>query len=1132
MSSEKRTVVDLTGPSTKRVKQAVRNESPSTDDWPNQFKELETIHFRLNSYYTFLSSRKHIITTFDLLKDSAEKVIGRDLELVDVARISYLIPEDVLFGYYDENQFVLEEKHFTWRDGFMQKETDIYELDYDEGANEKTSKQLLVFEFIDGNPKKSKTYSSYTTEIKVPVYTALSIKRLINKRNHKFKVAVANFLEKCKLNNVDDPWIELTKVAIPLIPKPKNYIDPIEEMVQNTLESSSNDEERPSIPTLIEKLEKAKFYKDQIVSGGQFEVEPKTAKFGDLNFELTPMLKEALKLTKGIDRFYSHQAAAMNEIHEGKNVIISTSTSSGKSLIYQVPVVRELELDPSVTAMYIFPTKALAQDQRRSLKDLLNQIPVLRDLTVETYDGDTEKKQRDFVRSTSSIIFTNPDMLHASILPNHHNWRRFICNLRYVVIDELHMYKGLFGSHVSLIMRRLRRICSMLGNNNVTFISCSATLKDPKGHMNKIFEVPIETISHIDEDGSPSGGKHLVVWNPPYLDNRDPSAGRENFISETAKIVIELMENNIRTIVFCVVRKVVELLMKEIRHILTNLNKPELLGQAMSYRGGYAASDRRKIEQRMFHGNLKAVISTNALELGIDIGSLDAVVMCGFPLSIANFHQQSGRAGRRNKDSLTLVVGSDDPVSRHYMKHPEELIKSEYPDLPLDFDNILVLEGHLQCAAFEMPFNDDLEHGPETEFFGDYRSLQKICETKLEHDPSNGTYHCSSRFLPWPASHVSIRAIEEDTYAVVDMTNNRNVVIEEIEASRTSFTLYDGGIFIHQGLPYLVREFNPDERYAKVERVTVDWTTSQRDFTNVDPVEIEKIRSLNSSDVPIYFGKIETTIVVFGFFKMDRKNKILDAVEVNNPPVIIKSKGLWIDIPRTALDLINLKDLNSAGGIHAAQHSIMNILPMYIISGLGEIQTECKAPEKEFAKRQSKRQRPARLILFDNKGGQFGSGLSTKAFDNIDVILEKALFKLLECDCDWGCPDCCAASFCKENSLVLSKYAAIIILATILGKKLNMDSIPQGPEENMPEVVNETIIPVSEVGMVKYSKDVEIIDVKPTDQALKSLKEDEIEVSRKPNLSYETSDEVKVKDEEKDDDFGDDFSDDELVLQL
>ncbi|GMG40585.1 unnamed protein product [Ambrosiozyma monospora] len=553
-------------------------QSIDTKSWPENFKQLLDIHFRLNSYYTFLSSRKHVITTLDLLKEPVEKAIKRPLEQIDVARIACLIPDDVVFDYFDENQFVLEEKHFTWKDGYQQKDVDIYDLKDDVGE-ENHAKQLLVLEFIDGDLQKSKTNSSFTTkkqDLELPVYTQESIKRLIIKRNNKFKIIVDEFLKECREKGITDPWAELDLRAQSRVPKPFDYIDPIEEMVKNSLEGKGNtgSTERPTMSVMIDKLKQAPFYKDQIENGAEFVLDSRKAEYEDeeTEFQLSPLLKAALQESKGINRLYSHQSEAMQAISQGKNVIISTSTSSGKSLVYQIPVLNSLETKLSTTAMYIFPTKALAQDQKRSLKDLLSFIDDsnFQNLVVETYDGDTEKKQRQFVRYNASIIFTNPDIIHASMLPNHQQWRRFLVNLKFVIVDELHMYKGLFGSHVALIMRRLRRVCSFLGNDDVCFISCSATLKDPVMHMHNIFGIELDSITHIDRDGSPSGCKHLVVWNPPYIDAGDKLAGRQNFISESAKIVVELMKNNVRTIVFCVVRKVVELLMKEVRSILQN----------------------------------------------------------------------------------------------------------------------------------------------------------------------------------------------------------------------------------------------------------------------------------------------------------------------------------------------------------------------------------------------------------------------------------------------------------------------------------------------------------------------------------------------------------------------------------
>lgn len=1079
---QKRTAVAQAAP----PKRQKKTNAIAKDHWPLWLQELEKIHFRLSSYFTFVSSRRQIVPKFETLKQPVEKALGRELTLEDGALLAVLLPDDVLFKYVDENQFLTEKKEFVWQKGHVQKDLDMFKL-----RDMELTEQILVFEFIDGNLSKTRTKSAFYTEMKVPEYTPESMKKMIQKRSNKFAIAANEYLNKCAAEGVEDAEAHLRLLAQQLIPRRRNYVDPIEQMVNNRRLDPG--EERPPIPDLIQKLKGAN-YKDQMA--GEFVIPERAAQYEELDFELSDNLKDSLE----IPGFYSHQAQALNAIHHGDNVIISTSTSSGKSLIYQIPVLDLLENAPQASAMYIFPTKALAQDQKRSFQSLMNKMG-LKSL-ADTFDGDTESAKRTEIKNNARVIFTNPDMLHASILPNHQSWRHFLLNLKYVVIDELHIYKGLFGSHVALVMRRLRRVCEFLGNHKLQFISCSATLKDPVKHMNAIFGV--ENISHIDEDGSPTGQKHLVVWNPPYINAKDLSAGRENFIAESAKLLVQLVLNNVRTIAFCYVRRVCELLMKEVRNRFHELNQEDLVAQVMSYRGGYSASDRRQIEREMFHGNLSAVISTNALELGIDIGGLDAVLMCGFPLSLSNFHQQSGRAGRRNKDSLTLVVGSDSPVDQHYIKHPDLLTKREFQDLILDFDNMLVLEGHLQCAAFEIPITDY-----DKQFFP---NMEKALP-KLEHDAEG--YHTANRYLPWPSKHVSIRGIEEDQYAVVDITNNRNIVIEEVEASRTGFTLYEGGIFIHQGYPYLVREFNVEEHYAKVERVDVDWITSQRDFTDIDPKEIERVRSIENSDIPIYFGKVLTTIKVFGFYKVDRQKRILDAVEVHTPPVVINSKGFWIDIPAKALDILTYKNLSAAGGIHAAQHAIIGMMPLVIVSGADEIHTECKAPEKEFAERETSRKRPARLIFHDAKGGKYGSGLSIKAFDNIQVILEDALKRVEECACEWGCPDCVAASFCKERSLVLSKPAAIVILKIILGLEFDLDSLPDGPEPNMPEIKIETIVPA---GLpVKFSPDVQIIDVRKADGPLAKVEDNGIEISRITRIEGGTfkSAEPEIKNEDE-----------------
>jgi len=588
--------------------------------------------------------------------------------------------------------------------------------------------------------------------------------------------------------------------------------------------------------------------------------------------------------------------------------------------------------------MYIFPTKALAQDQRRSLKELLRYMPGLEDLMVETFDGDTAKQDRNLIRDEARIIFTNPDMLHITILPQEESWRSFLQNLKYVVMDELHVYNGLFGSHVAFIMRRLRRICAAVGNRHVKFISCSATVANPEEHMRTIFGV--EEVKLTDFDGSPSGRKEFLCWNTPFKDPGDPTSGRGDALAEAAKLFCQLVLRGVRVIAFCRVRKQCELLLNAVKHELTFLERPEVMARVMAYRGGYTPQDRRSIEKEMFEGKLVGIVGTNALELGIDIGSLDAVITAGFPYTIANLRQQSGRAGRRNKDSLSVLLGDCFPTDQYYMDNPDEIFTKPNCELQVDLQNPLVLEGHIQCAAFEMPIRAD----EDILYFG--KQIPELAEERLVKD-SLGYYHTADRFRPLPSKFVAIRDTEDEHFAVINITNGRNEVLEELEASRAFFTLYEGGIFLHQGITYMVKEFSTEGMLAKVERVNVDWTTQQRDFTDVDPIEVDLIRRLPSPSLSrAYYGAIRITQVVFGFFKVDKRRRILDAVEVDNPPIVIHSKGMWLDIPREALEILDSHRLNIAGAIHAAEHAVLSLMPNYVISMPGDVRTECKNPIK------------------------------------------------------------------------------------------------------------------------------------------------------------------------------------------
>ncbi|KAH0842813.1 hypothetical protein AYO21_10935 [Fonsecaea monophora] len=1032
--------------------------------WPDHFKYLSQLHRALNVVYTFCCTRKHFATTWDNIKSAVEGHIKKPLVEDDVAQVKALLPRAINFAYVDEEHLMVT--LMGEEDGVRGGRADHFRsLEEDESAprdKSEPSKELLLFEFVDGDLKRQvvdpktgqptkATQKLRNEDLKMPVFSQKSMLNLIEKRNAKFTSAINTFLNQCaeeqtdpvgKILDLKQQYLPYPSTSRPATPGPDNRLQ------------KAIPKERKSITDIVKEISELEWYTGQIVPDGHRVFDPQPAIYGDLNFQLSQNLVNALYNSRGITQLYSHQAEAINNLHDGHHVIVSTSTSSGKSLIYQIPMLHELEKDPQSRGLYIFPTKALAQDQRRSMKELLKYIPGLEDVVVETFDGDTPMRARNQIRDEGRIIFTNPDMLHITILPQESGWREFLRNLKFVVVDELHVYNGLFGAHVAFIMRRLRRICAAVGNRKVKFISCSATVANPEEHMKTIFGV--ENVKLTDFDGSPSGRKEFICWNTPYKDPGDPSSGRGDAFAETARLICQLILRGVRTIAFCRVRKQCEVLLAAVKTEFTNLERPECSALVMGYRGGYSAQDRRQIESEMFGGKLMGIIATTALELGVDIGSLDAVVTMGFPYTIANLRQQSGRAGRRNRDSLSVLVGDCFAVDQHYMQNPDEIFTKPNCELQVDLQNELVVEGHIQCAAFEMPIKAD----EDEKFLG--KMLPEICTERLSYDPL-GFYHCNERFRPLPSRCVPIRDTEDNHFAVVDITHGRNVVLEEVEASRAFFTLYDGGIFLHQGRTYIVKEFSPERKIARVQLVKVDWTTQQRDYTDVDPIETEQVRRVSANSLTkAYFGRIKVHAVVFGFFKVDQKGRILDAVAVDNPPIIIHSKGLWLDIPKSAMQILKDKRLNLAAGIHAAEHALMSLMPQFVVSMPGDVRTECKNALKEFAKKETQRKRPARLTFYDAKGGPAGSGIAAKAFEFIDILLERAVARVSACHCLEGCTECICDERCKEKNMVMSKAGAEVILKSLLGMEIDVDALPEGEEERVPAGV-ETVVFATEV---------------------------------------------------------------------
>ncbi|KAF1797843.1 P-loop containing nucleoside triphosphate hydrolase protein [Mucor lusitanicus] len=947
-------------------------------------QELQSKFERLNVFCAFCDAR----LTTSITLQGLQKAVS-DLTVEDLASINAIVPNFVKFNHVS---------------------SDVLEIEFGRPASKKQSKQKHAQAIGNrGDDWFLRGFSKNRDQGTPKPVKPDAVKKLIEQQNKMFDKALAKFIKHCddKKLDVDQHLLYEREKHIPI-----PYLgeeDPFEEIDTGLMPDSSQPK---TMPELIQGMKSQYFY------GGQLEDEAHTMRTFDAKLpqydtvELSGPIKAALQ-DKGIHQLYVHQTEAIKGLAEGHHVIVSTSTASGKSLIYQVPVLEDLLTDKSSKAMYIFPTKALAQDQMRALKDIIQQIPDLEDVVVSTFDGDTPSDARSYIRRYASVIFTNPDMLHHAVLPNAKLWRHFLAKLKYVVVDELHVYNGLFGTHVALIMRRLRRLCHLAGNNHVQFISCSATIASPDKHMKAIFG--IDNVKLIDVDGAPHGKKEFIVWNPSLHTPLDEHSERRGAIAEGADILEYLLENNVRTIAFCKVRKSCELLMKQLRENLQRKQRKDIMNKVMSYRGGYTAENRRKIESQMFSGELLGIIATNALELGVDIGSLDAVLMIGVPWSISALWQQSGRSGRRNADSLSLVVCDGNPLDQHYARHPEELFVKLPDTLSINFENSIVIESHVQCAAEEEPI-----HAIQDQvYFGE--NLPAVCEEHLT-PIGDQLYRPDPKFRPYPSQYVNIRNINQDSFAVVDVTDGRNVVLEEIEVHRVGFEIYEGAIFIHQGRTYLVEECNIDKKYSKVHLARVDWTTVQRDYTNVDAHSTDTIKHILDTRNTVSFGKVTVSTVVFGYYRIDRRKRIIDTHDVYMDPIIVESTGVWADAPGAALKQLDFLNIDPMAAIHAASHCLISLLPRFAYSAIADLRTECKNPS-------ASRQRPARIALYETQP----SGVVRQAFKFFDGLVNTCINQIEACTCDSGCPSCVHLAFCSEQNQVCSKEGALIVLKALRG---------------------------------------------------------------------------------------------------
>jgi DEAD/DEAH box helicase domain-containing protein len=702
--------------------------------------------------------------------------------------------------------------------------------------------------------------------------------------------------------------------------------------------------------------------------------------------QVNPKLREVLA-GRGIDKLYTHQALACEKVTAGNNVVIVTPTASGKTLCYNLPVLDRLTAEPGARAMYLFPTKALAEDQLDELHGLIEDMGS--DLCAFTYDGDTPQDARRAIRQRASIVLTNPDMLHTGILPHHTKWVKLFENLRYVVVDELHYYRGVYGSHLANIMRRLKRLCEFYGSAP-QFVACSATIANPKELAETLMESPFEL---IDQNGAPAGEKVFICYNPPVV-NRQLGI-RRSYINESRRIAQELLDHRQQTLVFANNRLATEIL---VTYLKDACDKGRLPTESVrGYRGGYLPRERREIEQRLRSGDIRAVVATNALELGIDVGSLDAVVMAGYPGTIASTWQRAGRAGRRNAGSLAVMVASSAPVDQYVFEHPEYLFERSPEHAYVNPDNLEVLLNHLKCAVFELPLRYGEQFGPH--------ETSELCAFLAE----SGLLHLSGAGSPgsawhwtsdsYPADAVSLRSVSSDNFVVIDTTGEAKI-IGEVSYTAALTTLHEKAIYLHEAKQFHVERFDFKERKAYVKRVDCDYYTDAIDYTQVKPLR-EFDKAAVGSGVERVHGDVRVNRQIVGFKKIRFYTmENVGAGNLSMPEQEMHTTAFWLHFPAAFLEAMNeytpSERQGGLSGLGNAFQTVASLLLMCDPRDLGVAMTEDLSGGLLAWE--------PNLYLYDSYSG--GVGLSAPLYRLSDRLLVQTRELIEGCVCEAGCPAC------------------------------------------------------------------------------------------------------------------------------
>ena len=700
----------------------------------------------------------------------------------------------------------------------------------------------------------------------------------------------------------------------------------------------------------------------------------------DFPTHLDPKLGGMLR-TRGIEQLYAHQGEAFQHIDAGRNVVIVTPTASGKTLCYNLPVLHKLLGDRGARAFYLFPTKALAEDQLQELQRALDGMES--DMRAFTYDGDTPQEARRAIRERAQIVLTNPDMMHSGILPHHTRWAKILENLQYFVIDELHYYRGVYGSHLANLLRRLKRICAFYGAKP-RFICCSATIANPRELAEAITEEPFEL---VDKSGAPAGEKYFVFYNPPVVNKH--LGIRRSYLHETRRIAEESIERGQQTLVFANNRLATEILLKYLKESCERGQVPQ--ETVRGYRGGYLPKERREIERKLREGNIRAVVATNALELGIDVGSLDAVILAGYPGTIAATWQRAGRAGRRQKPSLAVLVASSAPLDQYMVEHPEYFFSRPPEGAHINANNLEVVINHLKCAAFELPVQDGEKFGPH--------ETGPLCEFLGE----SGFLHHSGAAWHWtsdtyPADAISLRAVTSDNFVVVDMTHD-NEVIAEVSFPVALTTLHERAIYLHEARMYQVEKFDYDQRKAFVREVDCDYFTDAIDYTQVK--SLEEFDSAPQQLAQAVFGDVRVNRQIVGFKKVKfYTNENVGAGHLSMPEQEMHTTSFWLHFPVAFLNQMGeyspTEKQSGLVGLGQALRTVGSLLLMCDPRDLGVALGEETIPHPQGYQ--------PNLYLYDNYPG--GIGQSEPLFRLREKLLAGTARLLQDCACPVGCPGC------------------------------------------------------------------------------------------------------------------------------